>query len=307
MEGNKYQKGYEIKRANIEFLVLCFVGLILIFFGCFRGINVGTDNNSYCDFYNHYANYNGLFCDNYEIGFLLYIKLLISLGFNYLGFQIITTLFITVVFLVFIKRFCKNIYLGLFFFVTLGFYFSSLNLIRQYISIAIILIGLMLFFKKKDLFYYLFFVVLASLIHFSAVTMLLGILFYYIKNNWKLVVLVFSVLVILMLFAKNLILLLHQSFNISYIEKYIDKGFFSQVVDLKSMLMTFFDLVVVAGVFVYDKNDDKGIKNGAFFKFFIIGTLFRFLSLFGCFAYLIIRISQIFLWSSIVVFDQLVF
>lgn len=129
--------------------------------------NVGTD-------YQHYANVFSWIQEDLdvyvEIGYK-YLNLFIQniLHFDVRGLFAITSIIIISLFGVAIKKNVddKYIFLGLFIFICSGIYFSSFNLVRQYIGVAILAIGTT-FLIKERYFYYILIIILASTFHSSA-------------------------------------------------------------------------------------------------------------------------------------------
>lgn len=78
----------------------------------------------------------------------------------------------------------KYWFLAIFIFIGSGIFFATLNLVRQYISIVIILLALP-FLKEKKYVKYCISVIIATLFHTSSLIMLLFLIFYVLFNSNK--------------------------------------------------------------------------------------------------------------------------
>lgn len=172
--------------------------ILCLFAGC-KGLTVGTDT------YNYYGIYqNSNLGVNSDISFSS-----IQIGWYYLNrffkailhckwpqFQFFCYIIIIGGFSIFIKRNSSYILFSLFLFFTLYFYESSLNIMRQYMALAIAFAAITN--KQKKILHYIIAVLIAATIHYSALVMLVLLIVdkLNISNKWLIIVcILFSFLV----------------------------------------------------------------------------------------------------------------
>ena len=159
--------------------------LALSFFYGFRSINVGTDTLSY----------NNIFYDikqNFYFGVKFYEPLYVLLNvfcysicgdFNF--FLTIVGLIIFTNTIISINAISKNKLISYFCFVGIGFYFQSFNIIRQWLALSFILVGLIFLLKKNKDYLFVVFVLIAFCFHKSALIAGVFLLFRNIKFEYK--------------------------------------------------------------------------------------------------------------------------
>lgn len=134
------------KRGRIVYVWLMF--LMLVFISGFRAFTVGTDTQSYVRLYNTIS-YIDLINNRFQIGFMIYLKLLsyISKAPEFLVFVSSCICIGSVCFFVYKKS--KDPMISLFLYITLGFYFSQMNIMRQDLALAVTLIGFYFLVDEK--------------------------------------------------------------------------------------------------------------------------------------------------------------
>ena len=92
----------------------------------------------------------------FETGFMLYNKILYSINLNFQYELIITSLLIITCYVFFWVRLEVNYFWGFLTYLSLGFFANSMNLLRQSIAWALLLVAFVYCIEKKHLnFYYL--------------------------------------------------------------------------------------------------------------------------------------------------------
>lgn len=161
---------------------------IIVFLFLISGLRyyVGQDYHHWLYMYNSIES-NHPDGEYVEIGYK-YLNKLIQLipCSNVFWLYIITSAFMIFGFGYAIKKYVEPEYLfvSIFMFIGSGIFFATLNLIRQYIAIVIILLGLG-FLKNKKYIKFSIAIFLACLFHTSAIIMLPFMIFYIIFNNNK--------------------------------------------------------------------------------------------------------------------------
>lgn len=159
----------ESKYGKISCFFLFFVIAILIIVSAIRS-SIG-DTTMYRHLYNLVnESYAG---DGYEIGFIYFIKFLKIFSDNSQLLIIVTSVIINILNVITIYRYTKDSYfeLGIYLYITSGYYIVTMNGIRQSLAASILFFATTLIFKKKYKTYF-FIVLLMSTIHNSALIMI---------------------------------------------------------------------------------------------------------------------------------------
>lgn len=176
----------------------------MTFLGVFRGLEVGTDHAGYeSDFYilNSYKSMNVIF-HRFEIGYVSLILFFKQFSNDYLWFTGLTFLIPMACTMFFVKKYKINHAWALFVFYFMGFYFDSMNLMRQYMAICSIAAFTYLLKKQEYKKFALVVFVFSIAFHMSSLIMLLLIpLFYffdqkhyYITKKWLYILIISSYL-----------------------------------------------------------------------------------------------------------------
>lgn len=140
-------------KLNRQFhkLILIVILLSLAFVSGFR-YNTGTDYKHYVDIF-HWINTPGINRDYEEIGFRLLNKFVYYLGLDVQFIFIISSIFLALSLYYFITTFVKKEYwiLFVFLFICSGAYFSSMNILRQYIALSFVMLSFTFLYKKKNI------------------------------------------------------------------------------------------------------------------------------------------------------------
>ena len=148
----------------------------LIFLSIFRGITVGTDTLGYQEDFNLLIDFSTAIFHNFNVGIkaiILLIKQIFETSDCYLLF--VSLLAIPLPIGIFLYTKYRQIPLGmtLFPFFTLGYYFFNFNIMRQMMSIGIILCFCQVLFERKYLKFALICCITGYLFHYSAFLMCL--------------------------------------------------------------------------------------------------------------------------------------
>ena len=240
--------------------IICYVMAILLFFvvSAIR-YDVGTDYlNRYDGDYRKIG--NGIDVYNLEIGFKLLIKFcnLITPK-SYILFAITSAIIVGFIMYRIIKN-SNDPILGVLVFFLAGFYFESLNILRQYVAMSIIVFAYPFLLEKKKIPLFVLCTIIAGLLHSSAFVMLV-LLFLNNKMlaSWKWVI---PVSIIILILNKNLlkfvaIFLTNTRFSIYLTERFA-KGDFS-------VLYVFENLIIyICMYYVYTKLKNKNKQDTLF-------------------------------------------
>jgi len=162
-----------LKNKNKIFLFITF--LELFFLSGFRNWNIGNDTLNYVHTFIETITFFDLLNSHMEKGYLLFNKFLGLFTENPQSILITTSFFILGITFYFIYKYSKFIFLSILLFVIIQFS-ATLNLVRQEMSLIIILLGFVFVIKRKFL-YFLLFCLLAATFHRVAI---LAIVLYFV-------------------------------------------------------------------------------------------------------------------------------
>lgn len=198
--------GHNGKKLPIYFFTLPTFAL-LFFISAFRG-DFTTDYNNYSylfRLYNRYDFFEIFQVELYqETGYILFNKIIGIFTDNVLYLFISVSLIILLSFYSQFKKHSPYIWLSVLLFVTVGSYYTSFNIMRQIMAVAIVFSGSKYLYERKPLKYFLV-VIIASLFHKTALIM---IIFYYILNlrlSFKNIITLLVGSIVTMLFLDNII------------------------------------------------------------------------------------------------------
>ena len=150
-------------------LYLFAVFLFLLLFSTLRYPKEGTDTDNYFQLFDYINSpfYQIEFSFKPEYGYLLLNKAIGSIILNHQFFLLIINIFVLGSIFIFIKRYSKNIWISVLLFVFLGFFDSTMTLIRFNIALAITLHSYKYILQKNSV-KFVFCIFVASLFHLTA-------------------------------------------------------------------------------------------------------------------------------------------
>lgn len=162
----------------------------------------------------------------FEIGFCLFMKLCSFISTSPVFFFCVASLVITALVAVFIYAQCDARFAGLamYLYMTLGFFYGSMNLIRQYIALAVSLFAIKFISQRKPVKFFAV-VIIASLFHISALILIPMYFLANIKLSKKMLI-IYSITGLLAYIFSEPILKFVTEFVYSYYD--IDSGVFMQ-------------------------------------------------------------------------------
>lgn len=256
---------------------------------------VGTD---FFYYYNFIKQLETVQIRNSEYGFKL-IGLLIKSFSNNGQLLIIICSFVTI-FLVYKVILKETTYpeLSILLFFGLGYYFNSLNIIRQYLAISLVFYASGYLLNKRKVFFLLL-MILASLFHYSALVALLLIVTFKLKDtkflNTKFIILGF---ICIFIFYDNFIgiALSFGDYSIYKNTRYIIEG------ANPIFFFIYFSITIVLTIFK-TKIVRLNIKNEIYFLYILIGTGILLL---GTKSLLLTRLSEYFTIFTLLILPDLI-
>ena len=156
--------------------------LILVFFSGFRG-DFTSDYKNYASLFHTYNLYSlpEVLTINFyqEKGYVVFSRLIGEFTNNPMYLMLSTSIFIVFIFFKEFKRNSIKIWLSVLLFINIGAYYTSFNIMRHIIAVAIVFSGSK-FLYDREFFKYLVTILIASLFHTTAIVL---IPFYFILNT----------------------------------------------------------------------------------------------------------------------------
>ncbi len=255
------------EKINYFFYILCF----LFTFVAMIRYNVGTD---------YYHTYINLFNQiklgyevHYEILFLLLNKLLIFIKFPPFSLLSICSFITIPLFFRFVKNNIdkKYYFLSILLFELIGIYFATMNLVRQYIAISILIVGFD-YLKDSNYFKYAICILIACLFHSTGCLGIILLIYKFIENkkftDKFLLIIYFISLIFLFIDVKNIMNIFYNFIPERY--QYLFEHSLFMYRNYKAILKVFYPNLLLIILFIYKKNLRKEYKN---FNLYFLPTL----------------------------------
>lgn len=216
MANKKTSLSYKKSDGKI-FILISFTILFIV--SAFRG-DFATDYKAYINFFNFVKQSTILEMVSsrgwQEIGYVFFNVFIASISQSEIAIMIVTTL---ITLLLFYTRFVKDsvyIWLSILMFVSVGSYYTSFNMMRQMLAIAIVFAGMGFLYKNK-LLKFIIVVIIASSIHISAIVMIpLGLVLKVFKPSVKNIMFFISGTIISSIFVKYIVAFIMKFVYFSY-------------------------------------------------------------------------------------------
>ena len=251
-----------------SFLLISFI--IIVFLMSTRTFSTGTDTRMYISFFEKVSNYkfNLKIIGNYYEPLFIIINILLSyISSNPRFFIIVTSSIICYAFYTLIKKNSKNYFLSVLIFIGLLFFYSTMNTIRQYLAISIIIFGYN-FIKNKKILPYMICVVLATLMHSSALVGILIYPLYNMKYNRFRVIIIFLIAIVSNIFISDLINNIYTILNrTNYYEYRIGKENISNLIH-----MILYLIIYLFSLYLTKKNKINNEGHNSFYLYIFIMT-----------------------------------
>lgn len=282
------------RQGIVNRICLTAVFLMLFLVSALR-VSTGNDYNNYIvKFHDAYTDY----CVVTEPGFNWLVKIIYSF-FNGEHYLIVFAVMAFVTILAFMKAIydqSRDFTLSFFLFMTLGFYFQSINTVRYYLALGLVFYSMKYLFRKQYI-SFIAIVILASLFHKTALIVIPIYLLATVKwKRWQLLIMALLSLTGLFLgdFYLKLLLILYPSYLQS--EEYLAGSGISIASILRCILVIGFAILVYK----------DAVENKSIVRFYYYLNLLA-LVIYTCFSFMpfLSRISYYLMVSQIVLLPSL--
>ena len=254
-------------------LLLSFI--ILSLMAGLRKYTVGVDTLQFYEAFNNIGQTNDwTFSEfRYEYGFSLLCKILYLIFKDPQSLIFVTSIFINFSVYIFIKNNSKDYFLSTLLYIFLNYYFNYMNIMRQAIAIAILLLFYK-FLKNKQYLFYLLGIIIAFFFHKTA---LMGLVLILVKMLTKFKYLNFSIAVcgiIAFIFYKEIFMFganFLGDYYLAYLNsEFADSNYFGSLL----MVLQSFGISVSCGYLYYKIRKKDRLANSSFLMTISIVTLF---------------------------------
>lgn len=209
--------GLPEKKAKFLRVSYCFIiGFAFFILSAIRK-STGYDYNLYGTWFNqlYFMSYEQIIIWSREKGFTVPVKILQVISENYQIMFIVISFVIAAGIMIFIYKYSALPHVSVAAFLAFGFYFISMNFMRQMIA-AVIVAYAMKYIHSNQPMRYLAYILLASCFHFSALIMIPFYIILKIKMNWIVLGIYSAVSAVLFVNSEKLMLIVTDYFYSSY-------------------------------------------------------------------------------------------
>ena len=198
---------------------------------------------------------NGIDVKNFEIGFKILIKICLLFSREAQFMFVVTSLIINTLIMWIIIKNSKNVYISLLIYFCGGFFFLSMNAVRQFIAMSLVLFGYKYIFEKKHIYKYLLCVFLAFLMHSSAIIMVILVFL----DNRKLLkpTIVVPLSVIILIFGNYFFDILGKILSVTRFNVYFIGRFARSDI---SWMFVLYNMIIYAFMYLVGQQNDKENK-----------------------------------------------
>lgn len=253
---NNLSEGLTPKKDHGLFMIIAMVTMMCL--AMFRSVNIGADTLAYHEIFTDIIStpdYSQV--KRYEIGYIWINKLVGEFTTNPQGIIIVTSFFYYSVFIWFIKKYSHD-----YAFVTIVFSLvilsESVNIIRQQIATAFLLIAFDKILNKKNI-HALIFIVIAALFHKSAIVFLIFLIMPHVRYN-HMVALIILIIAIILLYGQvmyKICLKINPYYAQYFLREDRDDGMITDIY-LLCRSVIFFSIINIG--FIRTKQNDIRIK-----------------------------------------------
>ncbi|MDD3323442.1 MAG: EpsG family protein [Paludibacter sp.] len=233
------------KIKKIRFFYVFISGLILFLIVALRSDKIGNDTIPYLRFYENILRLESLkhLNSRFEPGFVYFNKILcFFLPFKQ-GILIGSSFFIFFSYFYFIYKESKSVWLSIYLFITLRYFYSTMNTIRHDLAVSILFFAYIFLVEKKTVKFVLS-VLLASSFHSIAIFFLFAYPLIYLKFNRFNIGITLAIFLFVYINFTNSI-----EFVISFFGKY--DGYLASVYFRENLLASFFILGINISILVF--------------------------------------------------------
>ena len=242
----------------------------------FRDVSVGNDTQNYADLYDTIVNGYLKEDTRYEVGYILYNKVLGVFSSSYRLLLIVSAFIVVCSFASIIRKFSNKIWLSVLLLFLLSYFDISANLLRQAIAMAILLCAFDILLKKRSALFVIY-VLFASTFHLMSLVFVVAIIVPYVNLTKTSLLILLLVLMGAYFLSDYLVNYIFN--NIALYSSYENSEYVLGGIKIASILNSLiFALVLIFSLFKYQDLKDDLVTRSAFWMV-AIGEILLLLSL----------------------------
>ncbi|AGC67174.1 putative polysaccharide polymerase protein [Thermoclostridium stercorarium subsp. stercorarium DSM 8532] len=303
-----FLNGSSNKKKKI-YLYLVFLKLFII--SAFRSANIGNDTETYIDLFNRLGQAESLFSvqTRYEIGFVLLNRIVYFFNSNSQAIIIVTSFIILYLFLTFIYKESSIAWLSVYLFITLRYFYATMNTIRFCLAMGIIFVSFK-YLKERKIIPFSITVIIATCFHTTAIIFLIAYPIVNLKFNRKNFILL-SIAAIIGFVAFNPLLDLAFTLFPQY-KHYLTSSYFkgnrlaNYILFLINFVILTFSLIIVKRnkkQLIFNENLGEDSEVNILLYIMTLGTIFSFMAIR---ASLLDRVASYFSVFSIILIPKII-
>lgn len=269
--GLVFEENYTIAKDRKRFYTVLVCGLVLLILMGLKASSVGTDTEAYRRSY-EVMRYMSLSDFKYsidsEVGFKVVQWFFFHIGFNWQSFLFIDSAFVVIAMGRFLYRYCINIFLGFYLYMTIGLFAMNMTGVRQSLAVAIVLIATE-FAQKHKIIPFLILTIIAGTIHYSAFIFIPVYLVFLLKfrNKKQLLIVILSPVVVQL--ASSVLLSVITRFALN---KYTYSGYFDTLNITQNPLVEIVAIFILLGGYICLVQGRIDISDREFHFFVLTGV-----------------------------------
>lgn len=231
------------------FLKIVWILLVMLF--SLRGYSVGTDTENYILIFKDIISLplNEAFNGRMEVGFVVLIRVIGFISKNPQILLMVTGIIYATAIVKLIGKYSKNHMASILIFILLMFLMSFMNIMRQALTISIIMIGFKYLVERQNI-KFLMVVLLASTFHIVAFIFIIPLIFNAFKLSRKTMIIYLFIGFLLAIFSNKIfeiIVLLLPRFNSYLTDIHGQSNYFAALLDLLFFLILFGVIMIFNG------------------------------------------------------------
>lgn len=169
-------------RKKVDFAFLLVFGIQLVLIAGLRDVSVGTDTKTYYAIFDQVQTWSFRILPRFyvEIGYAVLNKIVGMLGGTYTVLLLINQIIIILGIFKFVYRTSENVLMSVFLFVAMGYFSSTMNVMRQFIALSFVLSAYYHYGWKKQTGKSIIMILLGSLFHSSSIVIIPILFLHYI-------------------------------------------------------------------------------------------------------------------------------
>lgn len=249
--------------------------IILTLIAGLRHYTIGNDTITYLRFFNNVL--SSYMTSRYEIGFIYFTLFIRRITDNFTIYLLIISFLFNYIICKLIRKDSPNMIVSFLLFFLCRFFFNEMNIMRQYISIAIIILGFKYIYKREFLQYFIC-IIVATLFHKSAFLCIILYFLYNVKITKKISIIICIASLVMFSLFYNVVNYITMKLNMyeTYVDLFYGSNKIGNVISFIICLSIIFLSFYINKI---TKNNSLDKKENYYKWLLILATVTSFLSI----------------------------